>query len=106
MGNDETVYRRATTNLHARNVRTKQMRTDGGRMQNAHGSIWHKSEKQTLAAAKAELCAVEELDIETNAPRSSRGRMRAGAVKKTSAPMGMRSAVASMLRRGSRDSLE
>jgi hypothetical protein len=97
---DEAVYRRATTNLHARNVRTKQMRTDGGRMQNAHGSVWHKSEKQTLAATKVELCAVEQLDIDTNAPRLSRRR------RKASAPRGMPSALASVLRRGSRDSKE
>jgi hypothetical protein len=55
---EDTVHQRATTNLHARNMKCKQMRTDGGKMKNAHYSIWHGSEKQTLAAAKVELCAV------------------------------------------------
>mmetsp|Transcript_41190 Transcript_41190/g.86171 ORF Transcript_41190/g.86171 Transcript_41190/m.86171 type:complete len:427 (-) Transcript_41190:76-1356(-) len=50
----ETV-RRATVNLQSKNVRSKQMRTDGA-MLNSNHDIWHAKETSTLMAAKAKLC--------------------------------------------------
>mmetsp|Transcript_120752 Transcript_120752/g.336950 ORF Transcript_120752/g.336950 Transcript_120752/m.336950 type:complete len:482 (-) Transcript_120752:113-1558(-) len=59
--NEEVVWERAAGNLHSRNVRCKQMQTDGA-MKNAHYSVWHKSGMQTLAAAKAELSALDPIE--------------------------------------------
>lgn len=59
------------------------MRTDGG-MKNSHYSIWHTSDKTSLASTKAALCEVEGYGTEVSysraacsraapAPRKSRG---------------------------------
>merc|ERR1712048_1053461 len=58
--NEEELVHRAADNLRSRNIRSKQMRTDG-HMKNSNYSIWHKSDKQTLASAKAELCVGEHI---------------------------------------------
>jgi len=112
---DERVYERAAVSLHGRNMRTKQMRTDGGRMQNSHHSVWHKAgNKQTLAAAKAELCAAEPMELDSGMPSCStirsaelsRGfrKKSARAPARTSIGRVVGGAVASIFSRGSRHS--
>lgn len=67
----------AARNLRSRNVMSKQMRTDGG-MKNAHHSIWHASEEQTLAGCKASLASL--------APPAAPTRLRAAPRSRGAAP--------------------